>query len=468
MRLTVSPSPLLPQIVTAIRELIGYPHGCGEQITSRALATLLAGEWVVPLTGFPADSLRHYTLAAITKLASLMDGEGGFAYWPGASADPWLSVYVAYFLYEAQKAGYAEAQPLWQKALAYQKAHLSAESPHSLTQAFRALLLAQALPASEARRLFPAQSQVKSISASAPLIRSLWRAAFAQVGLPLSGAAPTFSLPKDFSYARELASPLRDVALQLYAESFLSPSEGGIAKAELEKLAVRLLKEARHLSTQEAAWLLLALKRLAGGRASGLTIQVAGRTYKPSGFLWAMEAQALTGQPLLAYNASQAPLYVVVSARGVPLRPLPAQAHGFALSTWFKDARTDRVISETDLRPGQRIYWVIEIQQTEETKRIENFALTVPLPAGWQADNPRLSTATEELEGLQLTYADRREDRLLYYLTLYKPTARLEIPIQVIHAGQYQLPSISGVVMYRPELFGSTASQKLVVGYKGL
>ncbi|RMF52064.1 MAG: hypothetical protein D6750_02745 [Bacteroidetes bacterium] len=468
MRLIVSPSPLLPQIVTAIRELVGYPHGCGEQITSRALATLLAGEWVVPLTGFSADSLRRYTLAALTKLASLMDREGGFAYWPGGTADPWLSVYVAYFLYEAQKAGYIEAQPLWQKALAYQKAHLPAESPNSLTQAFRALLIAQALPASEARRLFPAQSQVKNIPASAPLIRSLWRAAFAQVGLPLPGAAPTFSLPKDFSYARELSSPHRDVALQLYAESFLSPSEGGIAKADLEKLAVRLLKEAQHLSTQEAAWLLLALKRLAAGRASGLTMQVAGRTYKPSGFLWAMEAQALTGQTLLAYNASQAPLYLVVSARGVPIRPMPAQSHGFALSTWLKDARTGRVVSETALHPGQRIQWVIEIQQTEEAERIENFALTVPLPAGWQADNPRLSTATEELKGLQLTYADRREDRLLYYLTLYQRTARLEIPVQVIHAGEYQLPSISGVVMYRPELFGSTASQKLVVGYKGL
>lgn len=465
-RLVVSPSPLAAQIVGAVRELIGYPHGCGEQITSRALATLLAGEWVAPLTGLPEDTLLHYTLAAIEKLASLMDEEGGFAYWPGGASDAWLSVYVAYFLYQAQKAGYDEAQPLWQKALAYQKARLRQDSPLSFTQAFRALLLAQALPVSEARKLLPAQSEV--IRSPDPLVRSLWRAAFAQVGLPIPPAAPEASLRPRFAYAGELFSPYRDAALQLYAESFLSPSEG--TASALEKAAVSGLSRARYLSTQEAAWLLLALKRLARGQASGLVLQIAGRTYRPSGILWAMDATTLAGQQVLAYNTSQTPLYVVTWASGVPVEPFPPQSYGFTLSTRLKDARTGQMLSESDCRPGQRIHWVIEIQQTQEGEGIfENFALTVPLPAGWQADNPGLGSAlaAEETEGLWVTHADRREDRLLYYLTLQARTARLEIPIQVIHAGQYRLPSVSGVVMYRPELFGNTASRRLVVADRG-
>lgn len=465
VRLAVSPSPLALQMVGAVRGLIGYPHGCGEQITSRALATLLAGEWVAPLTGLSPDTLRRYTLAAMDKLAALMNEEGALAYWPGGASDEWLSVYGAYFLHEAWRAGYTEAEPLWQKALAHQRARLREGGVSSLPQAFRALLLAQALPSAEARKLFPAPQEVKAIAD--PLVRTLWWAAFAQVGLPMDTAPlerpPSFA-SSHHSYGGWLFSPYRDAALLWYAWSFLPAEQRSGRWASLESQLIGELLKAQNLSTQEAAWLLLALRRHLRGQVAGLALQAAGKTYRPQGLLWAMDMTNLAGQEVYAFSAGKSPLSLVVWASGVPVTPQPAQAHGLTLSTRLEDLRTGRPLAFTALQPGQRCKWIIELTY-DGAQTLENVALTVPLPAGWQADNPRLDpTSSEETFGLEVVYTDRREDRLLYYLTLSRPKARIEIPVQVVHAGRYRFPSVSAEVMYQPELFGNTASQMLEVG----
>jgi uncharacterized protein YfaS (alpha-2-macroglobulin family) len=61
---------------------------------------------------------------------------------------------------------------------------------------------------------------------------------------------------------------------------------------------------------------------------------------------------------------------------------------------------------------------------------------------------------------MHLTYVDRREDRLLYYFTLTQSQAKVEVPFQVLYAGQYAIPSLSIVAMYDPSLFATTASER--------
>ena len=84
-----------------------YPHGCSEQITSRAMSRLLLADEVD--FGFDKAEAVEQLDNAFLLLRSRQHGNGGFGYWDGyCDAKPdFLSVYVTEFLTEARDAGYA-------------------------------------------------------------------------------------------------------------------------------------------------------------------------------------------------------------------------------------------------------------------------------------------------------------------------------------------------------------------------
>lgn len=84
-----------------------YPHGCSEQITSRAMSRLLLADEVD--FGFDKAEAVQQLDNAFLLLRTRQHGNGGFGYWDGhCDAKPdFLSVYVTEFLTEAGDAGYA-------------------------------------------------------------------------------------------------------------------------------------------------------------------------------------------------------------------------------------------------------------------------------------------------------------------------------------------------------------------------
>ncbi len=84
-----------------------YPHGCSEQITSRAMSRLLLADEAD--FGFDKAEAVDQLDQAFLLLRSRQHGNGGFGYWDGyCDARPdFLSVYVTEFLTEARDAGYA-------------------------------------------------------------------------------------------------------------------------------------------------------------------------------------------------------------------------------------------------------------------------------------------------------------------------------------------------------------------------
>lgn len=89
-----------------------YPHGCSEQITSRAMSRLLlSGEADF---GFDRAEASAQLNDAFYLLASRQAGDGGFGYWDARhdSGFDFLSVYVTHFLTEARDAGFAVPEDL--------------------------------------------------------------------------------------------------------------------------------------------------------------------------------------------------------------------------------------------------------------------------------------------------------------------------------------------------------------------
>lgn len=84
-----------------------YPHGCSEQITSRAMSRLLLADEAD--FGFDKAEAVQQLDDAFALLRTRQHSNGGFGYWDGyCDARPdFLSVYVTEFLTEARDAGYA-------------------------------------------------------------------------------------------------------------------------------------------------------------------------------------------------------------------------------------------------------------------------------------------------------------------------------------------------------------------------
>lgn len=88
-----------------------YPHGCSEQITSRAMSRLLLADEVD--FGFSRAEAVQQLDDAFSFLSERQNSNGGFGYW-SASVDAFdfLSIYVTSFLTEARDAGFAVPEDL--------------------------------------------------------------------------------------------------------------------------------------------------------------------------------------------------------------------------------------------------------------------------------------------------------------------------------------------------------------------
>lgn len=96
-----------------------YPHGCSEQITSRAMVKLLVStEADFGLS--PAVAAEHVR-GAIAQLANRQQSDGGFGYWSSGTPQSFEfhSLYVLHFLIEAKSAGHAVPEQMMKSALNY-------------------------------------------------------------------------------------------------------------------------------------------------------------------------------------------------------------------------------------------------------------------------------------------------------------------------------------------------------------
>ncbi|MCS7162572.1 MAG: MG2 domain-containing protein [Bacteroidia bacterium] len=452
-RLVVGTSPLI-FYAPALRQLATFPHGCGEQITSKALVALVVGQWLEILSGYNEAQIAQMVRASLSMLREVMTPEGGFAYWPGGSADPWLSVYITHFLLLAAQAGYAEAKPLLEKALAYQKNLLYSQTYDyaSHTAAYRAFVVAQAY-GKEIAEALPALSQMARVIS--PVQRALWRAAYAQAELPLPPPSSAKPKTEPFVY-EELISPWRDEALWIYAESFVPASKRALPSESVQRLQSELadrLVQRYFYSTQETAWLLLALQRISpSGKAVQAEVRLASKTFKLNTSPVGINIRAESDSVIHLANLGGDSLYALIWSEGIPIKPQPPQTSGFRLQTSWETP------AYPNLQPGQSVKWHVDIQTDYAPLPLYQVALTIPIPSGWEVLNPRLfpEEAPIHLEGADLVYVDSREDQLRCYLTLRKPKVRLSLRAQVTYGGTYVMPALSILAMYNPNLYGTT------------
>ena len=102
----------------------------------------------------------------------------------------------------------------------------------------------------------------------------------------------------------------------------------------------------------------------------------------------------------------------------------------------------------TNLRQSTQFVATIEITNLTG-EAVENVALTQIIPSGWEIVNTRFTDYDEGSSNSNVDYADFRDDRANFYLSLKaKQTKYIKLKLNASYAGKYYLPGTYADAMY--------------------
>ena len=102
---------------TILKALDRYPHGCSEQITSRAMPLLYVNDLAAGAHLAMDTEVDQRIKDAIDRLLARQGSNGSFGLWSAGGDDAWLDAYVTDFLTRAREKGFAVPDVLFKNAL---------------------------------------------------------------------------------------------------------------------------------------------------------------------------------------------------------------------------------------------------------------------------------------------------------------------------------------------------------------
>ena len=169
---------------TILQALDRYPHGCSEQITSRAMPLLYVNELAAGARLAQDNDIDQRIKDAIERLLARQGSNGSFGLWLAGGDDAWLDAYVTDFLTRAREKGFAVPDVLFKNALdRIRNSVVNAEGPEkdggrNLAYGLYVLARNGAAPIGDLRYL--ADTKLKDIAT--PIAKSQLAAALALVG----------------------------------------------------------------------------------------------------------------------------------------------------------------------------------------------------------------------------------------------------------------------------------------------
>jgi len=477
-----------------------YPHGCTEQITSRAWPWLVLKDDAN--FGIAPEAAAKALSTAMNQLSNRQGPNGGYGYW-GAS-DPegfdYLTLYVGQFLTEAKASGIPVPARLYQstqRRLRFMadatitdpsrdsdgriyfwrtrwEAEMRAASIYLLTRNEEvttnyALKLQDYLEAKVPKELWHRDATaawlastwrlLKKESAATPLIQAhraalklppsnQWDWGYYYYNSPLTNEATTFTI---------LCRHFPEIAKALTYEE-MKPLTGMIEQGDF--------------STLSAAWSVQALKAYAGlAAASGVKAGIASVTGQEVKVL----AEPASGQVKIQVPEGFARFFFPAGApEGLGAwyqtietgfaRSLPEKPSGRHLDILREllDANGQPV---TQSKLGETLFAKLTIRNLIKTD-LPNLALTEMLPGGFEfappgePDSLRPGLATRP----GTDYIDLREDRALLYLGLKaEQSLTLQYALRPTCAGTFTTPPPYAEDMYEPKVHANGAAGKLII-----
>ena len=462
---------------TRLSYLLGYPHGCVEQITSKAFPQLyLSG--VASLTREQEQSTEATVKEVIRRLRSYQTVDGSFSYWPGGTApNAWGTVYAIHFLLEAEKKGYLVPEGMKRNALNdlsriarnwKPEASYSAES-EEMTQAYRLFVLALGQVAEVG-----AMNRLKESKTFMSMSRYLLAAGYALVGRPDVSkelVVKTTALTTACSgYDQTFGSDLRDTSIRLMTFCLLGDGkEAALLANEISKT----FASDDWLSTQSTAFGLVALSDyMEKYKVSGLmdfSYAVDGKTKKVSTTqnIWTetLLDKAASSASLELKNTGKSTLFARLVAEGIPAEGKEeAYANGLTLAVSYMD-HDGHPVNTSALQQGTNFTAVVTVANSSP-RGYNHLVLTEVFPAGWEILNTRFLTGdTVDNRVTGVNYQDIRDDRAYSYID-YLPAGKqvtVRINLCAVYPGRFYLPPVYCEAMYDHLVRANTEGKMVTV-----
>lgn len=454
---------------TILKALDRYPHGCSEQITSRAMPLLYVNELSAGAHLAMDMSVDQRIRDSIDRLLARQGSNGSFGLWSSGGDDPWLDSYVTDFLTRAREKGFAVPDVLFRASLdRLRNFVVNAEEPEkdggrNLAYGLYVLARNGAAPIGDLRYL----ADTKLANIATPIAKAQLAAALALVGdrsraeRVYDAALGSFAPKPALVFGRvDYGSDLRDAAALVSLAG-----EGNAPRATMIN-AVQRIEAARGLtpytSTQENAWLVLASRALAKEAAS-LAFEIDGDALRATAAR-SYRAADMAAKPVRIVNTGETPIQVVVSVSGAPLTPEPAAANGFRIE------RNYFTLDGTPADPAkakQNDRLAVVLKVTEAKPEYGHIMVADYLPAGFEIDNPRLVSSGDSgtldwiADGVEPVNTEFRDDRFTAAIDRAasdKAVFTVAYVVRAVSPGRYVLPQASVEDMYNPSRYGRTGT----------
>jgi uncharacterized protein YfaS (alpha-2-macroglobulin family) len=462
-----------------LRALDKYPYGCIEQTTSRALPLLYYND--VALLGYgPQDpKINDRVQDAIYRIVDMQIGDGSFGMWgPFSSpAAEWLQSYALDFLLRARDQKMAVPAASLQRGLTWLARSADKMSPNA--QAYAWYVLAKAGLADAGRvRYF---QDTKGGEILGGLAWTQLAAALNHVGEP-GRARLAFGIARQRLDQRDstdyYGSGLRDRAALLALSQEAAGREGLLAVAAAVR--GRLAAKSQYTTTQEQAWLVLAARALAAG--GELAYSVDGESKKASAEPVVINPdRAAVERGVRVRNQGEQPIWLQVTARGVPKDPQPAAEAGLTVERnyYTLDGNTPDL---SKVRQNDRL--VVSISGYNAGGGYHQVALLDLLPAGFEIESVMNKETAKNFPFLPILsrtrIAEARDDRFFAAFDLGRQTYRswwdsdpeelnggyryhVAYIVRAVTPGSFALPAVNVSDMYAPRVFGRTAMGRVTI-----
>ncbi|MBF9042429.1 alpha-2-macroglobulin family protein [Rhodobacterales bacterium HKCCE4037] len=469
-RVTLSAGPLARfDAAGLLQRLDGYPYGCTEQVTSRALPLLYLSSVAEIMELGTADDLNDRIADAIRSVLTNQSANGSFGLWRAESGDLWLDAYVTDFLSRARNEGHDVPARAFQSALdnlANRVAGYPDFENGGEGLAYALMVLAREGQASMGDLRYYAD--VKADDFATPLALGQLGAALAMYGdqpradrmfaagfarLTLTGNGGAVSGWRD-----DYGSRTRDAA-GLVALAAASGSE----TANAPDLIAVAATDVADASTQEAVWSLLAAHALIDNPATQ-TLTLDGNPVSGP-FVEMLEG----GDPAsrVIENTGTTDEVLTLTRFGVPIGETEQFGNGYRIDRRYMTLE-GHPVDPAQVAQGTRLVTLIEVQRTGAPDG--RLMVNDPLPAGFEIDNPNLlqSGDIRALQGIDIPFtpvmSEFRADRFLAAIDMRRDdTIRLAYIVRAVSPGNFHHPAASVEDMYRPTFRAQTASGRVTV-----
>lgn len=455
--LTFSTSPL-SGAADGLRYLIGYPHGCVEQLSSTLLPWLFKAEFekAVGLRYPQGKNAQKVVSETLEKIKSRQLGNGFFTYWDGGNANRNFSPYAALVL--------AESRTPWRQADAVRALRgelLEVADANLVGLYFLArvnCLDKQVFDDVRKLRVKPNETELWLLATCAEIIRHPAAAELVtqarkakgtggfRYGLPSATAAETLwaieKAPHSSATAVQLRRYVEDVALS-------SPT------------------------TWECGWLCLAMHRYI--QRAELSNKTATLNGQPVSMDAPLRLTAKVGDTT-TFKAAGNPVYVSATVEGYTAKKQPEKMvdKGFAVTRRYEKLNADGTWTPTGVfQVGDVVRVTLTTRHTGDLPAVY-MVLEDRLPAAFEAVNPKLSTqglpdcvVRDENSWGGSGFINNREylkECVRFYVTRWgygELTARYIA--RVVKSGKVTAPAAKAELMYRPQVYGLAIPQHFTV-----